>query len=151
MSEWTRDRRKNEPEAVERRFRAPVDLPVVLRYWRTGEEEIVIARAFDLSGGGIGVLCDVHLSLGTQVTVAFELDGEPMSVRGKVAHRRRVAHNSSRCGIEFNALPQEKTAVLLRAVYRAAALEGQRETALLWADAVDPPAEPPEPAELPGA
>lgn len=137
---------KNEPEPVQRRFRAPVDLPVVLHFWRAGEEEIAIARGVDLSGGGIGVVSDVHLSLGTRVTVAFELDGEPMSIRGRVAHRRRVAHNSSRCGIQFEALPQAKTAQLLRAVYRAAALEEQKETALLATDATDPPVDP---AELP--
>jgi c-di-GMP-binding flagellar brake protein YcgR len=109
MNEWARRHRDDQSAPMQRRFRAPVDLPVVLRFWRTGDEQIVIARGVDLSGGGIGVICDAHLSLGTRVTVAFELDGELMSIRGKVAHRRRVAHNTSRCGIEFNVLPQDKT------------------------------------------
>jgi hypothetical protein len=72
-------------------LRAPVDFPVALFSPSWEDEKVLIAEAIDLSAGGMGVRCDLHLYLNQQLTLAFRVESEPepFVLQGRTTSRRR--------------------------------------------------------------
>jgi c-di-GMP-binding flagellar brake protein YcgR len=72
-------------------LRAPVDFPVALLSPSWEDRKVLIAQAVDLSAGGMGLRCDVHLYLNEQLTLAFRVERElaPFVLQGRTCSRSR--------------------------------------------------------------
>lgn len=94
--------------AQQRRFyRASVNFPVTVAV--TGEEQVILGNAVDLSGGGVRVETRSDLSKGRQLTLRFKLTAgsAEMAVRGHIVlsffngSKQQFAH-----GIAFTQISQ---------------------------------------------
>jgi len=86
----------NAPTRKWKRFK--VDIRIRIRRSDEAGVETSVARAFELSEGGMSVYASEALEVGTLLTVELPLSStdEPLRVRAVVRNRRGF-----RCGIEF--------------------------------------------------
>ncbi len=75
-------------------------------------------RTLDLSGGGLALLSETALLLGTMLRLRFELDGTPFDVLGEVMVAREIEPGRFKYGIEFAGIKEVDRDVIIQFVYR---------------------------------